>query len=102
MSTIRPEITGRTVGDNLEPLAVSPRQACRLLAVGNTRLYQLIAQRELDAYQEGRARRVTVQSIRARIARLLAAAGKSEAAQAESQPRSRGRPRKTINATVTT
>ena len=66
----------RTRGD-LEPLAVSPRQACWLLGVGNTRLYQLIGAGELVAYKEGRARRVTMASIRARVARLagVAAAG---------------------------
>jgi excisionase family DNA binding protein len=73
MSTIRPEITGRVTGSNaLEPLAVSPRQACLLLAVGNTRLYELIGAGELEAYHEGRARRITMRSIRERVARLAA------------------------------
>jgi excisionase family DNA binding protein len=71
----------------LEPLAVSPRQACLLLGIGNTRLYQLIGNGELIAYKEGRARRITMSSIRARVARL---ADGSEAPQ----PRRRGRPRK--------
>jgi excisionase family DNA binding protein len=74
-------------GNNLEPLAVSPRHACLLLGVGNTRLYQLIGNGELIAYKEGRARRITISSIRARVARL---ADGSEAPQ----PRRRGRPRK--------
>jgi excisionase family DNA binding protein len=56
----------------LEPLAVAPKQACRLLGVGNTRLYQLIAAGELESYRDGRSRRITMSSIRARIARLLA------------------------------
>lgn len=72
MTTIRPEITGRVAGANdVEPLAVSPRQACFLLSVGTTRLYELIRAGELQAYYEGRARRITVESIRARLARLL-------------------------------
>jgi excisionase family DNA binding protein len=83
--------TGRTVGADLEPLAVSPRQACLLLSVGNTRLYQLIGNGELVAYRDGRSRRVTMQSIRARVARL--AAGASDATQAAPR-RGRGRPRK--------
>jgi excisionase family DNA binding protein len=72
----------RTAGADLEPLAVSPRQACLLLGVGNTRLYQLIGNGELVAYKDGRARRVTMQSICARVARLVAAAGASDATQA--------------------
>jgi excisionase family DNA binding protein len=80
----------RTAGEHLEPLAVSPRQACLLLGVGNTRLYQLIGAGELVTYKDGRSRRVTMQSIRARVARLAAAAGATGAAP----PRRRGRPRK--------
>jgi excisionase family DNA binding protein len=57
----------------IEPLAVSPRQACLLLGIGNTRLYELIRDRELVTYHEGRARRITMQSIHARMARLITA-----------------------------
>jgi excisionase family DNA binding protein len=81
MATIRPEVTGRA----LEPLAVSPRQACLLLGVGNTRLYQLIGAGELEAYHEGRARRITMRSIRERVARLAATTDD------EPTPRLRGR-----------
>jgi excisionase family DNA binding protein len=66
MRSIHPGVTGR--GDNqFEPLAVSPRQACLLLGVGITRLYELIGNGELESYQDGRARRITMQSIRRRI-----------------------------------
>jgi excisionase family DNA binding protein len=71
MSSLRPEITGSA--SDLEPLAVSPRQACRLLNLGNTRLYQLIGNGELESYREGRARKITMHSIRARHERQLAA-----------------------------
>jgi excisionase family DNA binding protein len=75
MSTIRSEITGRATGaEALEPLAVSPRQACLLLSIGTTRLYELIEARELEAYYEGRARRITMRSIRERVTRLAAKA----------------------------
>jgi len=57
-------------GRDVEPLAVAPRKACALLDIGNTRLYQLLAAGELVSYHEGRARRITMASIRARIARL--------------------------------
>jgi len=68
-------VIGSAVSNDFEPLAVSPRQACMLLSIGNTRLYELIGNGELVAYKDGRARRVTMQSIRARVARLSAAAG---------------------------
>jgi excisionase family DNA binding protein len=73
MNTIHPAVTGRHGGERQEPLAVTPRQACQLLAIGNTRLYQLIGKGELVAYKDGRARRITMQSIRDRVARLAAA-----------------------------
>jgi len=92
MAGIHPSVTGRAVGNNLEPLVVSPKQACLLLGVGNTRLYQLIGNGELVAYKDGRARRVTIASIRARVARLARAAD-ATAPQA-TLPRRRGRPRK--------
>jgi excisionase family DNA binding protein len=88
MAAFRPHDASRVSAPNLEPLAVSPRQACVLLGVGNTRLYQLIAARELVTYHEGRARRITMASIRARIARLSGAGGTGETPQ----PRRRGRP----------
>jgi excisionase family DNA binding protein len=56
----------------IEPLAVSPRQACRLLGCGITRLYELIGAGELESYLDGRMRRITMRSIVARIERLLA------------------------------
>jgi excisionase family DNA binding protein len=95
MTTIRPEITGRVAGANdVEPLAVSPRQACFLLSVGTTRLYELIRAGELQAYYEGRARRITVESVRARLARLIACAADTKI----ERPRRRGRPRKNAGA----
>jgi excisionase family DNA binding protein len=78
-------------GIDLDPLAVSPRQACRLLAIGNTHLYELIRRGELQSYRDGRARRITMQSIRARVARL---AGTASALSDAPQPHRRGRPRK--------
>lgn len=86
---------------DLEPLAVSPRQACRLLGVGNTRLYQLIGVGELVSYRDGRARRITFKSIRRRIARLVAAANTDSAApQATPRRRSRSRKNPTNEATA--
>jgi excisionase family DNA binding protein len=118
MATIRPEITGRASGehqlvlrrrappyaktrfrtlDDLEPLAVSPQQACRLLNVGITYLYGLINNNELESYLEGRrARKITMRSIRARQERQLAAARGAIVTTETAQPRRRGRPPKTI------
>jgi excisionase family DNA binding protein len=92
MATIHPGVTGRRCGEQ-EPLAVTPRQACQLLAIGNTRLYQLIGTGELAAYKDGRARRITMQSIRDRVARLAAATAANGTTQAP-MPSRRGRPRK--------
>ena len=115
MATIRPEITGRASGehqlvlrrrappyaktrfrtlDDLEPLAVSPRQACRLLNVGITYLYDLINNNELESYLEGRARKITMKSIRARHERQFAGARGAIVTTETAQPRRRGRPRK--------
>ena len=53
------------------PLIVKPKEARRMLACGHTRLYQLIAAGELDSFLDGRARKITVDSIRRYIARQL-------------------------------
>jgi excisionase family DNA binding protein len=53
-------------------LAVSPREAFRMLGVGNTYGYELLAAGELESYKDGRLRRITVRSIKARQERLLA------------------------------
>jgi excisionase family DNA binding protein len=75
--------------DGVEPLVVTPREACALLNIGNTRLYRLISEKQLDSYREGRARRIPMASIKSYIARCLAESmGK----------RGRGRPRKIISA----
>jgi excisionase family DNA binding protein len=105
MATIRPEVTGRASGapraktkfrtlDTPEPLAVSPRQACQLLNVGNTYLYDLINNDELESYLEGRARKITMRSIRARHERQLAVARGTDLTTEAAQPRRRGRPLK--------
>jgi excisionase family DNA binding protein len=86
MASLHPGITGRA---DLEPLAVSPRQACVLLNVGLTRLYQLLRDGELASYRDGRARRITMKSIRRRIARLLAASATGAATEAHQPPRPR-------------
>jgi len=78
--------------NELEPLAVPPRVAWHLLGCGNTHGYALISDGELESYLDGRSRKITVHSIKAYIARRLAA----NRATTEAQPlprRKRGRPR---------
>lgn len=53
----------------LEPLAVSPKTACHMLSVSQNYLYGLLGAGELHSYLEGRARRITVESIKRYVAR---------------------------------
>ena len=75
----------------LKLLAGSPRQTGQLLNIGQTRVWHLIGSGELESYWEGRSRKITMRSIRARHERQLAAA---VTAQADLQPPRRGRSRK--------
>jgi hypothetical protein len=54
-------------------LAVKPRVAGDMIDCGLTRVYKLLAEGELASYLDGRSRKITVDSIRAYIARRLAA-----------------------------
>ena len=58
------------LGDD-QPLVVRPKQARRLLSVGEEKLYQLINAGELESFREGVARKITVRSIHAYIERQL-------------------------------
>ena len=62
-----------------------------MLACGNTRLYELLAAKELESFLDGRSRKITVESIRRYIARQLAPA---VSPTKDTEPRQRGRPRK--------
>jgi hypothetical protein len=87
MATVHPETTSRAV----EPLLVRPRDAWRMLGCGNTRGYALLTAGELGSFLDGRARKITVKSIRGYITRKLAAGTSTKPAP---QPRRRGRPPK--------
>ncbi len=63
---------------DVEPLVVKPRAAWKLLGCGNTRGYELLAAGELQSYKDGRSRKITVASIKAFVARQLAAATSQE------------------------
>jgi hypothetical protein len=75
-----------------ERLVVCPRRARYMLDCGNTRLYELLKNNDLESFLDGRSRKIIVASIHRYIARRLAA---EKAATAAPQPRrGRGRPRK--------
>jgi hypothetical protein len=59
-----------------EPLVVRPATAWAMLECGHSHLYDLIATGELDSFLDGAARKITVASIKAYIARQLAKSGK--------------------------
>jgi excisionase family DNA binding protein len=46
------------------PLVVRPRQACEMLSIGMTRLYELLHEGQLQSLRYGRSRRITTASIR--------------------------------------
>jgi excisionase family DNA binding protein len=45
-------------------LGVSPKIACEMIGCGITTLYALLADKRLESYRIGRARRITTESIR--------------------------------------
>jgi excisionase family DNA binding protein len=65
-------------------LAVKPRVAGDLLDCGLTKIYELLQKGELESFKDGRSRKITVDSIRARIARLVAEAKSEQALKAKS------------------
>jgi excisionase family DNA binding protein len=60
--------------NGFEPLVVKPRIAWRLLGCSNTYGYELLAAGELESFKDGKSRKITMASIKARIARQLEAA----------------------------
>src|SRR5262249_6052652 len=57
---------------DLEPIAVPPREARRLLGISNNHLYNLFKSGEIDSFYSGRARRIPVASLHRYVARQLA------------------------------
>lgn len=47
----------------LDKLAVTPEEAARLLSIGRSALYELMASGELRSFKIGRSRRVAVSAI---------------------------------------
>jgi hypothetical protein len=57
---------------SIEPLAVKPADAWRMLGCGNTRGYQLLRAAELISFLDGTSRKVLVESIKAYVSRQVA------------------------------
>ena len=57
---------------SVDPLLVSVEEAARILAVGRSMLYELIAADELETVRIGRCRRVPVDALRMYVERLRA------------------------------
>jgi hypothetical protein len=81
-----------------ERLVVSPRLARQILDCGNTRLYELLKNNELESFLDGRSRKIVVASIHAYVARKLAAA----VITTDAEPPRRVRPRKLSEVTAAT
>jgi excisionase family DNA binding protein len=67
-----PGLAAPSTQASVTPLAVPPRDACGLLSLSMSRLYDLLRAGELQSYGDGRTRRITMASIHAYIARRLA------------------------------
>ena len=61
-----------TINDDC-PIAVAPKRAAKMLGIGITKLYELMAANEIDSYVDGGSRRVVVASIPRYVERRLAA-----------------------------
>jgi hypothetical protein len=74
-----PKTTAKADND-LEPLVVPPRKAGKLLHKGHQKIYDLLRSGELESYvdADGRARNVTMASIKGYITRRLEAAKQGE------------------------
>ena len=82
--------------DKIEPrpIAIPPKEVCRLLRYGPTRIYKMIRDGELESFIDGGSRRVLTSSVDAYVERRLAA---SKGPPRENPSRRRGgpgRPRK--------
>jgi hypothetical protein len=78
MSFITDQSEVRPRDSAIEPFVVRPRAARRMYGnCSEAELYRKIANGELESYLDGRRRLITVKSIKADIARKLAAAAKN-------------------------
>jgi hypothetical protein len=59
----------RRARETVAPLVVKPKDARIMLSCSQERLYQLLNAGELQSFKDGRARKITVESIKAYIKR---------------------------------
>jgi hypothetical protein len=52
-------------------IGATPRETCRTLRIGMTRLYSLMSSGTLKSYKEGKSRRIFVPSIKSYVLKLL-------------------------------
>ena len=64
--------TGLSRHEKQSAISVPPLEAARMLSICQSRVYGLMRNGELESYQDGRSRRITVESIYAYRARRLA------------------------------
>jgi excisionase family DNA binding protein len=83
--------TDRRASADLAPLTVRVPVAARMLGIGRTKLYELIAEHEIDVVKLGSATLVVVDSLQAFIERQLVSA--SSASPGKRRP---GRPRTSL------
>jgi hypothetical protein len=82
------------LADMFEDIAsVSVHDACVLVPAGVTKLYQLINSGELESFLDGKSRRITLRSIKARRDRLLKNGGNTSGAVTTDTPAPRRRHR---------
>jgi excisionase family DNA binding protein len=55
-----------------EPICVKINDAARMIGVGRTKLYELIAAKQVEVVKFGKSTRVTTESLRALVTRLRA------------------------------
>jgi hypothetical protein len=90
----------RPATSNVMALVVKPKDACRMLNCGNTRLYELLGVGKLDSFLDGRSRKITVESIHRYIACRLKP--DSSLTGSTAQPSRCGRPGKSVGTVART
>ena len=75
---------------SVTPLAVPPSAAGHMLSLSLSEVYERMRDGELESYQDGRARRITMKSIHAYMARRLADSANGWQQITPQPPRSRG------------
>ena len=60
-----------SVQGDIEVLLVRPKQACEMLSIGQTRLFELLNNNELQSFEDGGGRWISVASIKGYVARQL-------------------------------